>query len=1019
MLVKNRIFPLFLWLFALSLTAPSLYARGKQDQSLRMADTLIAEKQYDDAILILSDFARKHPERFGESQQRLQQIYKIREEYNYIADELIDEVISDAPDMERVLSLTNRLEELESSSKPQVRQFIERVRELAMFNHNRQRLAQILEQGRAQIDRGDFEGALLTYAGGMDIYQDDFFASGYGEIIEQRVRQRIGNISNVPAAFSHAAAPLRTAAADMAQAADQGLPPARMGELYNHLSGEMDVFINLQRQLYEAADYFDRQLSELQRMDSVYGDRSFLSFASRLLRGRSGESVPEGMLGVLEGYWNSAAAAAETSLQNRTDAGYNAGLSAALNREYQASQRNFILTREYKLYPQNLIIKRRMLKEQGGLALVEINDQTVLRENMELFLKYESMDGAVQLLLQGCDLGAIYESSVQPGERNSVESWRGGTLAAAVALRREQELQDTLGNLGRDIDNLISQLNQKEIDLRGFQEEIDANSEQKPNILVYINNARTVIGGLRSGVTRDQLQSSVRYYTIANGELEKRLAGRREQFTGARSQINGIRRVTQDRGEVLDRFPSEGLAVITAMINAITADTEEGTALLSRYARDPREIAADQTVTALHNSARSMMNEFSSLRSQGQNLLAPTRNQIAEADAYRQDGVRYYREAQNALGRQNFDIARDRVTRAAEQFNASLAIQESAALRNEWDTQLFVLGQEINRLENDMVIRDVRRMVIDARAAYFQGSFERAEDLLVRAQNRWHVTNRENDEEVDYWLNIVRGAVSLRSGRTIPVTAPLYPEMSQLLSEAKKSYEEGIRLLDSGRRSEGIARFNDARQKTRDVKLMFPVNQEAGMLDLRMDQVVDPRAFDSGFEQRLRTAIAGTERRSIEAFAELQNLAEINPRYPGLAGILNRAEIAMGIRPPPPDPRAIARSNELSASAQRILDTNNTAQFEVALAQINEAIILNPTNNQATVVKDRLLTRISNSNALVMSSQDEAAYSQALREYQQGNYIMSLAIVQRLLQNPQYRNISKLLELQRRVQAYL
>jgi len=288
---------------------------------------------------------------------------------------------------------------------------------------------------------------------------------------------------------------------------------------------------------------------------------------------------------------------------------------------------------------------------------------------------------------------------------------------------------------------------------------------------------------------------------------------------------------------------------------------------------------------------------------------------------------------------------------------------------------------------------------------------------LVRAQNRWRVTNRENDEEVDYWLNIVRGAVSLRSGRTIPVTAPLYPEMSQRLSEAKKDYEEGLRFFDAGRRDNGIAKFNNARQKTREVKLMFPVNQDAGMLDLRMDRVIDPRAFDS--ELLLRTAIAGTERRSIEAFAELQNLAEINPRYPGMAGILNRAEIAMGIRPPPPDPRAIARSNELSASARRILDANNTVQFEVALTQINEAIILNPNNTQATVIKDRLLTRISNSNALVMNSQDEAAYNQALREYQQGNYILSLAIVQRLLQNPQYRNISKLVELQRRVQALL
>jgi tetratricopeptide (TPR) repeat protein len=414
-----------------------------------------------------------------------------------------------------------------------------------------------------------------------------------------------------------------------------------------------------------------------------------------------------------------------------------------------------------------------------------------------------------------------------------------------------------------------------------------------------------------------------------------------------------------------------------------------------------------------------MMNELEALRNSGLTLSVTARTQIAQAEAFRLDGLRNYLEAQNALSRQNFDVARDRLTRAAEQYDNSLAIQESQVIRNELYPQLVTLGHNINRIENEVVIRDVRELVTTARNAYFSGNFDRAEELLVRAQNRWLVTNTENDEEVIYWLNMVRGAVSLRSGRVIPATAPLFPEMSQLLSQARRFYEEGVRLLNTGQRSQGVAVFNEARQKTREVKLMFPMNQEAGILELMMDRVLDPQAFDNDFERRLRTAIAGTENRSIEAFADLQNLAEINPRYPGMAGIINRAEIVMGIRPPPPDPRAVSRSNELTASALRILDGNMSTQFEVALTQINEAISLNPNNTQATVVKDRLLNRMAQPNAIVMNSQDEAAYNQALMEYQQGNYLMALAIVQRLLQNPQYRNIAKILELQRRVQALL
>jgi hypothetical protein len=330
------------------------------------------------------------------------------------------------------------------------------------------------------------------------------------------------------------------------------------------------------------------------------------------------------------------------------------------------------------------------------------------------------------------------------------------------------------------------------------------------------------------------------------------------------------------------------------------------------------------------------------------------------------------------------------------------------------------LGEEINRIENEIVIRDVRNLVNTARDAYFTGNFEQAEDLLVRAQNRWKRTNVGDDTEVVYWLNVVRGALSLRSGRVIPPTAPLYAEMSQLLSDAKKNYDEGVRYLNANRRTEGLAKFAEARQKTQEVKLMFPVNQEAGILELRMEQVTDPPAFNALFERRFTAAVAGTKPnvRSLESFAELQNLAEINPRHPGLAAALVQAEIDMGYRLPPPDPRAIARSNELTILARQILEANERSQFEIGLQQVNEALKLNPDNRQAMIVKDQLQTRSGTATA-VLDSRSEALYRQAVSEFQRGNLLIASGIVEQLLQNPKNRSSTSILELQRRIQTRL
>jgi tetratricopeptide (TPR) repeat protein len=157
----------------------------------------------------------------------------------------------------------------------------------------------------------------------------------------------------------------------------------------------------------------------------------------------------------------------------------------------------------------------------------------------------------------------------------------------------------------------------------------------------------------------------------------------------------------------------------------------------------------------------------------------------------------------------------------------------------------------------------------------------------------------------------------------------------------------------------------------------------------------------------------------MEAFADLLNLAEINPRYPNMRAIVTQAEIDMGFRPQPPSQAAIVRSRELTASASRILETNQRAQYEIAITQLNEAISLNPQNLDAPRVRDRLMSQMSIPTNIVLSTADEADYQRALRELQTGNNLAAFALVQRLMQNPQNRNVPKLVELERRIRTVL
>jgi hypothetical protein len=103
--VKNRVSLPVLWalMVCFSLSTPALHAGGRKEPNLNRADGLILEKQYDEAIRILSGFAQINPERFSDAQNRLKRIYQVRDEFNAIADMLLDELVLEDPDSGKVL----------------------------------------------------------------------------------------------------------------------------------------------------------------------------------------------------------------------------------------------------------------------------------------------------------------------------------------------------------------------------------------------------------------------------------------------------------------------------------------------------------------------------------------------------------------------------------------------------------------------------------------------------------------------------------------------------------------------------------------------------------------------------------------------------------------------------------------------------------------------------------------------------------------------------------------------------
>ena len=994
-----------------------VYAGGNQEDSLATVDTLIQERKYNEAILLLTQFIKNNPDRFDDAQRRLQRIVKLREEYNKIADELLNVLVTDPTNDERKLAMIRQLEGLEAAPNRAAREFILKTKETALFTYNRAQFDKIMAEGRTLIDKGDYVAAAKRYTDGFALYREEFYQAGYGDIIVNNVNQGLKDIQDNLVTYA-------TLQPELQRRIDTFINLTKtisfttdfelLIATYDELEALLLQYAVLRNRITAVGRGFESQFALLQSADANLGDSSFLPFAFRFILGRKTEIQPEGIVGAMDTFWVKGVSGLETAMVQSLN-----GLYASYNEQYKENPLAMQDPKVEKIR-QYGDFALRVISIWSPVAVKELQDQvtsygkTIAVSKTPLYL-------SVQALLENTNTLSDYYRvlkeffALTEQQKNFFDAWQAGKALQEPTVTG---LLNTRGNLITLRNTLTTYKNEaaKRLQIYTGYKEKGLNLDSS---LAQIQLGNESLAFLEQRLNDQELALVSQRYTVENAGIRTALNARNGAFEKALSLLQGVQVTSQGGSVYLAKYPKESLPLFNDLDRQLSADIQRVRTLLTTYTAEAGVIKNDPGIQALQNETADLLQKLEALQSQVRSNSAIAQQQSALADSLKLEGDRRYQEAQTALNNLNFDLARQRLQQSGERYDASLAVQDSQELRNLRDQRLLSLAAEISKTENETVVRDVRRLITEAKKAYFNGDFTKAEDTLLQAQNRWKTTNVDDEPEVAYWLTLARSALSIKTGRTIPVTAPLYPEMSQLLSAAQRAFESGKALLAAKKRTEALEQFDTARKKIQEVRILFPLNQEAGLLELQIDQLIDPAAFAANFKDRLANAQAKLATQPQDGYAELQDLYTINPKYPGLKTIIEKAEIQLGLRIPPPDPKAIARSNELVAAAKRIIDANTRSQFPVALAQLNEALKLNPNNEQAVSLKDRIQTDVGGQATVVLSSAAEREYQRAVQELQNGNTIVALAIVEQLLQDPKNKNSTKLVELQKRIQSRL
>lgn len=968
-------------------------AAGNPEKGLPKVDRLIKERNYNEAILELSLYMKENPEDFDGAQQRIRRIIKMRNEYNQVASNLVSVLENEPTNDQKKLDLIAFLESLEKNPNEATRQFIEGTKSAAQFTFYRARFNEIMDGGNALIDAGRYLDAARTFTQGYVFYKEDFDAES-DPVLVQETDNRLGIIQSALLSWASIETELaeRHAAVKNAVIADSLTSSSTVASLLPPLSETLQKFSAVRNRTVQAGWFFEDTFTGMQNADQTLTDNAFLPFAQRFTLGRKTIGRYEGVVGAMDARWNAIYQEIEDTVYSRLDLLWRNTVRAASDGT-PSGYEPFIREGE------------RLAEILGPF----LRSAALLERRPDTFGQRLADDDALALAASG-----TYFRSYQTlaGYNDQWEELEKRIAAVAVPEPQPSVLRNSSSPVIGEWNTLIASLQS----LESRRQNLNSTSERDMVKAQWRADYDRLNETLRDNLSSGELslhRASAQLYFASTSSIRDEWA---REFERGSALFAGI----QETGDGITRYyPAESIEVFNRLRRGIQDDRARIVQVVGQLERSQNAIRSDSVYSASISGMQSLVAVLDRLFAEAGDGITRANSRVLQANLARQEADLRFNQADAALRRGDFQSARDNLQRSRERINVSLSFQESPQLRRDTDARIERLGNEITRTENEAVVREVRALITSGRNLYFQGNIDQAEQVFFQANARWRTTNIEPNAEISNWLEIINTALSMKTGRTIPVSAPLYPQMSQLLNNANQLYIEGAELLRTGRRSEGIAILGRAKDLLRQLQLVYPLNQDAGQLTLKIDQIIDPQAFTVFFRQRVESIRTNYRSERQTAYSELLDLYQINPSYPGLSALVTQVEIFLGIRIPPPDPAALARSRELTSQAQRIFDGQNRSLFEVALQQLDEAIKLNPDNQVAVNLKDRVQTSIGGQSVAVLSAEDEQRYQQAVQELQRGNTINAAALVQQLMQNPKSRNSAKIQDLKKRIDSLL
>jgi len=955
-------------------------------------DRLMGLFDYNGAISLLVQIVKENPDEMDNAQKKIQEIRAKKEEFNAKYEELI-RVLFKENNYEKGLKIISELESMDKNPNTATSESLKDARISAELIYFRLLFNDIMDRAQKQINLKNYDQAASIYKTGFDLHKRTYDERNYGDIIKGPAdKERKILLKSLDSFISEYK--------NLAQFTPQMLTTSIEDNRTVHqlMINEFKHFTKLRNDIWKAGYVFEEQNKLLAKINPDIREDFYLSFSNRIIFGRSENRFKEGLVRDLDAYWEERISQLQEEYIRKTNELMNRGDLLFNRGSWQEAQTVFDETEYWAARGVELTeLWSGRINLKSSYTLYQISQDFIDKEyNTLVDLRIKQKKAVEHSRL------SLFNQRLQ--EYSSYDS-----NDLALMSERRDELSNELQVLEpakNDWNTFIGKYNKDTLYTDNFA--------GKENIL-FVKRIDKTIEKYRTLDGKISLDSA----NLEIQPLENEYAQMKTLQKKSQSLLNGIPPETSKEGDlsILYVYPEESSNLVDNLKEQNTALSDKIKDFKSRYQEIRAAIPQTDEMAVYIGRAEAMLLNLENDLKEYQKLQRKADQNIASAERFLGEGEFRFGQAESALSDKDFNKALQDLTAAQELFVQALSFNEKIIDRTTLDKRISDLQTRILQEENKEVVRFVRENVNKGKSLYLQGLYSQSEVFLLKAESRWFTTNTDPNNEINYWLNLVRAALSVESGRTIEETEPLYAEMTQFLNLAYTNYQEGKAQMESGNKSEALALLDKADQNLNQILIPMPLNQQASVLKLKIQQLKDPELFKVTFDEKFKSAVSRLKLEPDTAYIDLKDLSAIQPNYPGIKKAIYNAEILLGIRRPPPDLAALAESKSLYKKAFAIVEGNVRSQFPVALTQLDRAIELNPENQDAITLKDRIQLDAGGQATAVLSSAANALFKSAEEKYINGDYFEAYAIVQQLLGDKKTSSYPPLQDLKRRIES--